>query len=48
MAKTALWIGAWIGTVTLADVQVVVSIVSGLLVGLLALRNLWLSFKRTK
>jgi len=45
--KAALWIVAWMGTVSLADVQIIVSILSGLAVGLLALRNLWLSFRRT-
>lgn len=45
--KTALWVVAWMGTVSLADVQIIVSILSGLAVGGLALRNLWLSFSRS-
>lgn len=46
IAKAAAWVAAWFGTVQLADVQVGVSIISGLAVGGLALRNLWLSFKK--
>lgn len=46
VGKVSLWIGAWLGTVTLASVQLWVSIVSGALVGALALVNLYKALRR--
>lgn len=45
LSKAALWIAAWFGAVKLGDVQLVVSIVSGALVGLLAAVNLFKSLR---
>lgn len=39
LMKPFLWIGAWFGSVTLADIQAVVGIVSGLIVAGLAATN---------
>lgn len=41
LGKAAVWIAAWFGAVKLGDVQLVVSIISGALVGLLAAVNLF-------
>ena len=46
LGKAAIWIGAWFGTVTLANVQLWVSIVSGGLVGALAAVNLYKALRR--
>lgn len=40
LTKAFAWITAWIGTVSIADVQPYVSVASGSLVGLLALVNI--------
>lgn len=45
IGKAAAWIAAWFGTIKLADVQVMVSIISGLIVGGLALLNLIVTWR---
>lgn len=45
LLKPFLWVAAWIGTVQLADVQMIVSIVSGCIVGLLAMVNLYVTWR---
>lgn len=44
-AKMTLWAMAWFGSFKLADVQIVVSIVSGLLVALLAALNFYVTWR---
>lgn len=39
LMKPFLWIGAWLGTITLSDIQAVVGIVSGVVVAGLAATN---------
>lgn len=41
MAKAFAWLAAWFGTVSIADLQPIVSVISGALVGLLAAANLY-------
>lgn len=55
LGKTAALIAAWFGAVKLGDVQLVVSIISGSLVGLLAavnlfraVRDMWLKKGKTE
>jgi len=45
ITKAILWAAAWFGTIKLADVQVVVSIVSGLCIGGLAALNLYVTWR---
>lgn len=45
VARSVAWIMAWFGTVSLADVQLTVSIISGLLVGGLAGMNLYITWR---
>lgn len=43
--KTAAWFVAWFASIELADVQLVVSIISGVAVGLLAALNAWVTYR---
>lgn len=43
--KSIAWALAWFATIKLADVQLIVSIVSGLMVGGLAAVNLWVTWR---
>lgn len=45
MVKTAAWFAAWFGSVKLADVQAVVAILSGLVVGTLAALNAYVVWR---
>ena len=45
IGKAFLWAAAWFGTVKLADVQIVISIVSGLFIGGLAALNLYVTWR---
>jgi hypothetical protein len=45
LVKAATWGAAWFGTIKLADVQVMVSIISGIIVGGLALLNLIVTWR---
>lgn len=40
LVKVFAWFGAWLGTVSIADFQPIVAVISGSLVGLLAVVNL--------
>lgn len=45
IAKAIGWFAAWFTTVKIADVQVMVSILSGLLVGALAAANFYVTWR---
>ena len=45
IVKSIAWVLAWFATIKAADVQVIVSIISGVMVGALAAVNLYVTWR---